>query len=600
MKIQKYVELCLSIWYIDLVGRGPNVRAGLRTKMTATILCFILLSSSIIAYVSYTSSVRLVEDSVSQIARIVIENAATAIDMEAYEQIKLESGDSDIYYEMRTQLNEIRQTAGVTYLYTMARSEVNGTYEYYYMVDGLPVGDENESWLGDIEEDIGSFPAIVRTFEDASLHIEMTYSQEWGGTVSAYLPLMSASGEVVGIIGTDIDVTDVYVEMESNKRIFFITILGIAALSSIVVFLYIYHALKPLKLLTRQLERVGAGDLTSDVEIRRKDEIGYLAQAINMMQQNLRDMIRNILQAARSVGSQSEELTHSSDEMKQINGQIAATMGQLSTGVDTQASSLDRLTSDISSFSDMIGDANRVGREISAETGIIYELAADGTRLMDVSMQHMQHINGTMNQAVTNVQHLSKQAEDITALVHVIRAIAEQTNLLALNASIEAARAGEHGSGFAVVAGEIRKLAEQVAHSVQDITKIVAGIQQDTSIVVQSLEEGYSQVQVGSEQIERTGKSFHQIHASISNVGEKITSVSDMLSDITHRSQRITQSIESIATFSEETAAGVEQTSASTVESNSSMEEVADSARHLAELAVRLNEQVKTFKIDAS
>ncbi len=217
----------------------------------------------------------------------------------------------------------------LTYLYTMSREKVNDTYEYYYMVDGVPLGDENASALGDKEENIAEFEAIVETFEEESMQIEMSYTDECGGLVTAYYPIKSESGEVIGIIGADIDVTNVYEKMFASLRNLLIIIISIVVISSIIVSIVIHYMIKPLKSLTKQVQIVGEGNLTTKIEVKQKDEIGTLANAVNTMQQNLKDMIDNISQASQSVNSQSEALTTVSNEVQVANTQIAVTMQEL-------------------------------------------------------------------------------------------------------------------------------------------------------------------------------------------------------------------------------------------------------------------------------
>jgi len=560
-------------------------------------VAMILLCGLIIYQVSTTSSRKLVENTLSEIAREVIENAANAIDMSKYEQFVQNPAENEYYYELRDTLNDFRLNAGVTYLYTMTRTQVSDTYEYIYMVDGLSVGSENESWLGEPEEDIASFPKIVKAFDEGTTQFEMTYTEEWGGTLSAYMPLFGPSGDNIGIIGADIDVTAAYEEMNESKRKLLIFIFGAAMIISVLIFAYIHYSLRPLKKLVRHVERMGTGDLTASISMRRMDEIGYLANTINTMQRSVRDMIGNILQTAESVSDQSADLNRSSQEVKQINTQIAATMEQLGLGADSQAATLGTLARDMNLLGVRIEEANRLGGEIADQSSDIHGLAVEGARLMDESLTQMHQINRTMKEAVDKVDRLDHQAEEISSLVDVIRKISDHTNLLALNASIEAARAGEHGAGFQVVAGEIRKLSEQVAGAVRDITSIVDHIQQDTKAVVQSLNHGYGELQQGSEQIGATGKAFYTITASISDVSDKISSITGTLQEITRRSSDTIAAIDQVAEVSATTAAGVEQTSASVEEASSSMEQVAKSAEHLAKLAEMLEDQVKKFKI---
>lgn len=178
-----------------------------------------------------------------------------------------------------------------------------------------------------------------------------------------------------------------------------------------------------------------------------------------------------------------------------------------------------------------------------------------------------------------------------------IRGIADQTNLLALNAAIEAARAGEQGKVFAVVADEVRKLAEQVGISVDDITGIVTNIQTDSTVVANSLEEGYAEVEQGTVQIKNTGETFHAINSFVTEMVQNITTVSENLSGIVSSSQQMSRSIENIAAVSEESAAGIQETAASAEQSSSSMEEVAGNSVQLAQLAEQFNDLISQFKL---
>ena len=216
---------------------------------------------------------------------------------------------------------------------------------------------------------------------------------------------------------------------------------------------------------------------------------------------------------------------------------------------------------------------------------------------MQSSTEQMAKIDSIVHQAVKKVEGLDRHAQEISKLVGVIRDIADQTNLLALNAAIEAARAGEQGKGFAVVADEVRKLAEQVAVSVTDITDIVGNIQSESRIVTNSLHDGYKEVAEGTNQIQSTGEAFEEMSGKLGDMSSRINAISDNLSNIASSSEIMRTDIEEIAAISEESAAGIEQTSATSQQSSSSMEEVSANAQQLALLAEQLNDHVKRFKL---
>src|SRR5699024_5360953 len=177
-----------------------------------------------------------------------------------------------------------------------------------------------------------------------------------------------------------------------------------------------------------------------------------------------------------------------------------------------------------------------------------------GTQLMESSTEQMEIIDQIVHDAVAKVEGLDAHSQEISELVSVIHDIAEQTNLLALNAAIEAARAGEHGQGFAVVADEVRKLAEQSSNSVTNITEIVERIQTESSIVSDSLRDGYKEVEQGTSQITTTGKTFKEISTALIEMVNNTNKVSENLANVAANSQEMNSAIEDIAAISEESA----------------------------------------------
>jgi len=336
--------------------------------------------------------------------------------------------------------------------------------------------------------------------------------------------------------------------------------------------------------------------LVEESDYDSKDEIGQLSVAMNSMLVNLRDMIKQISSVSENVSGQSLVLTQSSAEVREGSSQVAVTMQELSAGAETQANDASELAETMSGFVDKIKESNSFGETIVFSAVSAQGLTEEGTRLMESSISQMDKINTIVKESVDKVKQLDTQSKEISNLVGVIQSIAEQTNLLALNAAIEAARAGEHGKGFAVVASEVRKLAEQVTLSVSDITGIVSSIQKESNNVVLSLEEGYSEVEKGTSDIQTTGKTFGEIHQAITEVVDKIQGVAMRLSDIDQECGKMNNSISNIASISEESAAGIEQTSASIQQTSTSMEEIARSAEGLSELSDDLNGLIKRFE----
>ncbi len=354
----------------------------------------------------------------------------------------------------------------------------------------------------------------------------------------------------------------------------------------------------PIKTVMERMNLIARGDLTQEPLVTRaQDETGQLFEATNDMNDNMLSLLAQIRRVSEMVSSQSEELTQSSNEVTLGSEQIAATMQELAAGAESEASHASDLASNMELFTTKANETSENGRSIQHNSTEVLNMTTEGHQLMTKSTEQMNTIHEIMHDAVEKVRNLDAQSQEISKLVAVIQGISEQTNLLALNAAIEAARAGEHGKGFAVVADEVRKLAEGVSESVTDITNIVDNIQLESDNVTTSLETGYQEVEQGTNQIMETGETFNEITTAVEGVVDSIQVMADHLADITGETERMGKAVQEIAAISEESAAGIEQTSASSQEMSSSMIDVTASSNDLAKLAEELNGLVQEFKI---
>ncbi|WP_017755145.1 methyl-accepting chemotaxis protein [Calidifontibacillus oryziterrae] len=335
----------------------------------------------------------------------------------------------------------------------------------------------------------------------------------------------------------------------------------------------------------------------SGLKTDRKDEIGQLNMAMNEMGHELKDIINQVSKTTINLKEQSHELSHASHDIKEATSQVVSTMEELSAGSETQLNHSNDLVTQMGTFNETISQIHQDTETFQNSSDHVLEMSRDGQTLIGESINKMTDVHGIMTKAVERVEALAKQSKDISMLIQVIKDISEQTNLLALNAAIEAARAGEHGKGFAVVADEVRKLAEQVSKSVTEITDIINGIQVNTDEVVESLHNGFDHVVDGRSLVNSTGETFENILRSISELVSGLELVSKDLGTIVSHSNNMNQFIKEIAAVSESSAAGIQQTTASMEEANSSMETVSANSKSLASLAGKLDQLVSRFKI---
>lgn len=376
-------------------------------------------------------------------------------------------------------------------------------------------------------------------------------------------------------------------------------VIGLTLLiGTIIIWFFANRVAKPINMVSEHMNHLANGDLTQEhIQLKAKDETGQLADAMNRMQSGLKDIIANVSHASETITSQSEEFTQAANEVRESGGQIASATQEMASGAESQADSATTLHEMMEDFNTKILAADRNGEEIAKTSNKVLAMSEEGSTLMNKSVAQMETIHQKVSDAVQKVKSLDGDTREISQLVQVIQDIADQTNLLSLNAAIEAARAGEHGRGFAIVAEEVRKLSDQVTHSVEEITHIVDRILQGSDQVVHSLQSSYEEVEHGADQIKVTGHTFENINDSVTDMVSKIQSISSTLVELTENSREMNESIEEVASVAEESAASAEQTAASTQQTSSSMEEIANNAEELAALAEQLNSQVSKFKL---
>ncbi|GEN57115.1 hypothetical protein GCM10012290_17590 [Halolactibacillus alkaliphilus] len=377
-----------------------------------------------------------------------------------------------------------------------------------------------------------------------------------------------------------------------------IAIILIISVAVVIAYLVANSITKPLQKVTKRMHALSQGKLNHEpFEVRLRDESAQLMEATNELTLQMTVLIHQLNEVSTTVDRHSDELSQSAVEVSNGADQIALTMGELADGSESQATHASELSEGMHVLNSEMTEALNQGQKANDETSHVLSLTNEGQALMKASVDAMRDIDRVIKGSVTRVEELNTHATSITKMVGVIEDIAEQTNLLALNASIEAARAGEHGKGFSVVANEVRKLAEQVASSVKEITGTVDTIQSASSQVNVDLNEGYKVVKTGTDQINQTNATFNQINQAVDSTAKSINQIVSSLNHVSTETARLLSAVEEVASISEESAAGVEETSASVEEMNGSMQNISDGAKELTGLVDNLKEIIKHFEL---
>ena len=355
---------------------------------------------------------------------------------------------------------------------------------------------------------------------------------------------------------------------------------------------------RPVIRISEQVEKVASGDLTIEPAVlKSNDEIGRLARGFAHMTANLRTLIASIHDTSQQVAAASEELTASSEQTSRATESIATTMQEMATGTESQAHNVEESAQSVQEMAIGIEHISSNAQMVSDSAVQATQVAEAGNHSVRTAVEQMDHIHSSMESLASEMRVLGSQSDNIGKIVQVISDISSQTNLLALNAAIEAARAGEHGRGFAVVADEVRKLAEQSSASAKQIAEVVGSIQNQTGHAVGVTQNVVSEVQNGLSAVNSAGASFEEIRSTVGHVATQIQEVSAAVEQMLASTEGVVQTMRQIGSISENISAGTQNVSAAAEEQLASMEEISASSAALAKMATELQEAIGQFKI---
>ncbi|AQS57686.1 methyl-accepting chemotaxis protein [Desulforamulus ferrireducens] len=341
------------------------------------------------------------------------------------------------------------------------------------------------------------------------------------------------------------------------KTIIFSSVVSIILLILVLYWLITKKITNPLQMLVKETQRFADGDLqiNQDNPIKTKDEIGLLAQAFRDMVVQMNVLVKEIVEKSRQVATAAQQMNASATQTSAGAIETASTMNEISATVENVAANMD--------------DVSNVSKTSAA-------LAQEGGREIAKVNEQMQEITDSTRSVAGVIQGLSQRSQEINQIVELITGIADQTNLLALNAAIEAARAGEQGRGFAVVADEVRRLAEQTAGATKQINGLIASVQTEAQRAETQINENVTTVQNGSLLVQELGHKFSRIAEDVEGLAQQIAQV---------------------VAATEELNSGVQNVAAAAEEQTASMEEVSATSESLEKLAKELSSLVEKFKV---
>ncbi|MGE7623477.1 methyl-accepting chemotaxis protein [Viridibacillus sp. NPDC096237] len=416
--------------------------------------------------------------------------------------------------------------------------------------------------------------------------------------VTVYQPIKAASGEVIGMWFVGEPITKINeITMSLVKKIV-LALLGGGTIAILGSVLLTRALVRPIKQINRQLKEIaeGEGDLTQELKVTTEDETGELAHSFNQMLDSLRKMMKQVADSSVHVAAASEELTANAEQTTEATSQIAQSIHEIAEGAEMQEDgahtsfrSIEAVRTNLQKVVEQSTTVTQVAKETS-------EVAVNGNDSLQKVIHQMDVINNATSNASQSIDELGKQSSEIGNIVEVITAISEQTNLLALNAAIEAARAGEHGKGFAVVADEVRKLAEQSKVSASQISDLILQTQKGTEKAVKAIELGTKETASGMLVVEETKQGFEKILLSVDQVAERIQEVNLIATNMYEAVNKVYTSVEDTLSIAKDSSSTTQIVASASEEQLATMEEITSSAETMSKMAEELQLLVSQFK----
>ncbi|WP_339215086.1 methyl-accepting chemotaxis protein [Solibacillus sp. FSL W8-0372] len=375
--------------------------------------------------------------------------------------------------------------------------------------------------------------------------------------------------------------------------------LAISIFIAVLVMLFIRKTItSPLKNIVKEANIIASGDLSQqDFVVKTTDEIGQLSKSFNLMKSNLANLIKNMQMNSEQVSAAAQELSASTEEITATTEDVTtrvshtAERSQISAHASNESA---RAMEETAAGVQRIAEATQKlhGNSVDAT-----QTARNGGQIIHDAQQQMKIISSSTNSVNDLVQKLAQQTEEINNISQIITAITDQTNLLALNAAIEAARAGEHGKGFAVVADEVRKLAEQSKNSANSIVNLTLEIKADTENVERAVSDSLISVNDGVNIITNAGQSFTSIVDAVTEMSMQIEEISATSEQLSASAEQVTASVNEIANGSNESSSHLEMIAAAVEEQTATMQQVNAVAATLSDNAQNLQQEIQQFKV---
>ncbi|MCC3145226.1 methyl-accepting chemotaxis protein [Halanaerobium sp. Z-7514] len=414
--------------------------------------------------------------------------------------------------------------------------------------------------------------------------------------LSSYTPI-ETSGFNWALIA-EIDEDEAFAAVNNLRTFFMWIMLIVVIVSALTAYFFSKSVTNPIIKAVNLANNIADGNLrAADLNIKRKDEIGVLANSLNAMKADLNKIITKVADIASNLSASSEELTASGEEVATAAQQVGDSIQQVASGAEEQSAQVEETNSKINELINEIEAVTLMSEEMDQQADNVMDNIEAGNDSIENSVNQIEDVKSNSKEVAFTINNLGELSNKIGEIVQMINDIAAQTNLLALNAAIEAARAGEAGRGFSVVADEIRQLAEESEDATKQIGSLVKEIQGGVNKAVDKMDNTENVVNDSVNAIQNTGESFAEINNAALRLRDLIENINQQSEKVNQNGTEVEATIREIASVSEEAASNSEEVAAASEEQSASTEEIVNAAEELANMANDLTESVNKFNL---
>ena len=383
---------------------------------------------------------------------------------------------------------------------------------------------------------------------------------------------------------------------ETGERIILMVII-VAILIIGLAYVFSRAILIPVRELLQNIQQAQKGNFTVRANYQSKDELGSVVKTFNNMMSTIQGALGNVHKSAVEVGDNASNLSANIEQTSTTTGHVVASIQEIASGSEQTKNALENSSIILNEVTSSVSAIQGELINIEKIAGHSLEEAQTGATTISSNVEQMEKIQQSIIDSNQVIESLSRQVGEVDNILKVVNSISEQTNLLALNAAIEAARAGEHGKGFAVVADEVRKLAEQSLASTKSISEILSNIKQNTTRTVENMDVVLEEANKGLDATHSSADKFNEIYSGTTNMVPLITHMSNKMEEMTKSLSQFVDNTDEILHIAINNAANSEEVSASTEQQMNATEYMQKSAQALDKVATDLNEVLQEFKI---